>query len=443
MTVGSSTELLRALEAARMGYPVLPCDAYRQPLVPISDASTDPDQIDKWWKQFPNAIAGFLPRKSRIAASSFEWTDPARIPERQFLYGTHLIRGTGSATIAPPGVGKSSLALTEAIAMASNKNLLGVVSQRRCRVWYWNGEDPKEELNRRIAAICIHYGIGRGDLDGWLFVDSGRDQEIIIGRQDRTGAAIDDSVVNALIETIEDNKIDVVIIDPFISSHRVTENDNNAIDLVAKKWMEIANKTGTAIELVHHSKKTNGAEVTVEDGRGASALLAAVRSARVLNVMTAAEGKNAGVTEHRTYFREENGKANLAPPRSKATWYHLQSVFLRNGNPFDFNVGVSQFGDSVGVVGKWEWPDHSTSVTDDDFERAAVEIKAGRWRENQQAKRWVGHPVAKALGLDLAKKPDWAKVAGIIRVWIGQGKLVVVDDIDEKRELKKFVKVAE
>jgi hypothetical protein len=53
------------------------------------------------------------------------------------------------------------------------------------------------------------------------------------------------------------------------------------MDLAAKKWTAIADKTGAAIELIHHTKKTGGAEATVEDGRGAGALSVAVRSAQV------------------------------------------------------------------------------------------------------------------------------------------------------------------
>jgi hypothetical protein len=38
--------------------------------------------------------------------------------------------------------------------------------------------------------------------------------------------------------------------------------------------------------LVHHSRKTYGNEMTVEDGRGASALIDAARTARALNTMS-------------------------------------------------------------------------------------------------------------------------------------------------------------
>jgi hypothetical protein len=184
---------------------------------------------------------------------------------------------------------------------------------------------------------------------------------------------------------------------------------------------------------------TGGAEATVEDGRGASALLAAVRSAQVLNKMTAREGKSAGVANHREYFKVENGKANLTPPPEGKDWFQIISVMLDNGDPND----ILTKGDSIGVVTPWKWPDHLDGVTEQDFEAAAVAIRAGRWRENSQAKDWVGRPVAEALKLDLDNEADWAKVTGLLKSWIKTGSLIVVEELDDKRMLRKFVKVAD
>ena len=372
--------------------------------------------------------------KPIVSATPWKLRDPKSIPRREWLYGWHLIRKFGSAKIAPPGVGKSTLALTEAIALATGRPLLGIKPRERCRVWYWNGEDPRDEIDRRIAAICIHYKIVQDEVVGWLFVDCGREQEIIIARQTKGGAVLAEPVVNALVQTIVKNKIDVVTIDPFISSHRVTENDNNAIDIVAKTWTAIADVTNCAVELVHHTRKTGGAEVTVEDGRGAGSLIAAVRSAEVLNRMTPDEAKRAGVENHREYFNRENGKANMSPPAEGKNWFRILSVNLGNG--------VNDEGDSVGVVTAWEWPDPLSGVTGADFERAATIIRSGRWRENAQANDWVGKAVAKALSLDLGRKQDRAKVSGLVKIWIDAGSLVVVDGSDEKRNPRKFVEVA-
>jgi RecA-family ATPase len=261
-------------------------------------------------------------------------------PAAQFVYGKHLIRKFLSTTAAPGGVGKSSLGFAEALAMTSGKPLLGITPSQRLRVWLWNGEDPLEELQRRVMAAAQYYGLKREEIEGYLFINSGRLLPIIIAEQTRDGAKIAAPVVEAVTKTLLDNKIDVLVIDPFVASHRV--NDNNAIELVAKTWAQVADVTNCAVELIHHVRKTGGAEVTVEDGRGASALLSAARSARVLNGMTKEEAGKAGIEakRHRFFFRVDNGKANLAPPEATA-WFNLASESLANG-------------DRVGVVTNWK-----------------------------------------------------------------------------------------
>ena len=212
-----------------------------------------------------------------IKATRFSWIDPATIPRRKWLYGHHYVRDFVSETIAVGAVGKSSLAIVEGLAIVTGRALLGVTPDEQTNVWYWNGEDPKDELQRRIAAAAIHYEILPSEIEARLFVDSGRETKIVVAEQTRTGAVVARPVVDAVIATIKRDEIGLMTVDPFVASHRVVENDNPAIELVAAAWAEIAD------ELVHHARKTNGAEITVDDGRGGSALLAKVRSARVLN----------------------------------------------------------------------------------------------------------------------------------------------------------------
>ena len=126
--------------------------------------------------------------------------------------------------------------------------------------------------------------------------------------------------------------------------------------------------TGAAIELVHHARKTGGAEITVEDGRGASALLAKVRSARTLNGMSEDEAARAGVERRRSFFRVDAGKANLAPPADQADWHRLVSVDLGNG-------------DNVVVVTQWTWPNAFDGVSVHDLRKVQSAVAAGRWRE--------------------------------------------------------------
>ncbi|KQP50577.1 hypothetical protein ASF39_12795 [Methylobacterium sp. Leaf108] len=319
--------------------------------------------------------------------------------------------------------------------MVTGRPLLGVTPPNRLRVWYVNLEDPLEEIERRVAAICLHYGIDPGEMEGRLFLDSGRTSEIVIATTAKDGAKIAEPVVDDLVRTITTNRIDVAMVDPFVSSHRVSENDNAAIDLVAKAWNRVAEIGRCAIELVHHVRKGQGgsSEFTVEDGRGAGALLAAARSARVLNPMTKEQAERAGLTSHRGYFRADNGKANLAPSPDRSEWFRLASVPLGNG---------PNGGDHIAVVEPWVWPDAMEGITVDDLRKAQRAFGTGRWRESSQAKDWAGIPIAEALGieLDMAGK---ARVKSMLKTWIGAGMFVVIEGSDEKRNKRSFIEVGE
>jgi RecA-family ATPase len=201
-----------------------------------------------------------------ISPSVYEWRDPSLIPPREFIYGRHYARKYISATVAPGGIGKTSLTIADVIAMVSGRNLIGNNPVHPVRVWYWNGEDPREETERRVAATCLHYKVSQQDIGDRLFFDSGRDTEIIIASQTKSGALIATPVENALTDALIDGQFDVLILDPFVATHRVNENDNMAIDAVAKTFGRIAEKANCAIELVHHVRKTNGNEITAEDG---------------------------------------------------------------------------------------------------------------------------------------------------------------------------------
>jgi len=352
-------------------------------------------------------------------ARRFQWVEPSELPPRQWLYGGHLIRKFASATFSPGGVGKSSLTLVEALAMASGRPLLGHKPAGRLRVAVWNGEDPLEETQRRVMAAALHYGLTRDDLEGWLFIGSGREAEIIIAEQTAGGATVMAPNVERVTADIRSQQLDVVIVDPFVSTHRVTENDNGAVDLVAKTWARIADQTNTAVELVHHTRKTNGAETTVEDGRGASSLLYAVRSARVLNVMSQDEADKLGLDQRRSYFRADNGKANLAPPPEGASWFRMASVKLGNGRN-------GSEGDWVGVVTPWSPPDPFEGVSGDHLLAVQKLIAGGSWRENHQANDWAGRAVAEALSLDADDRRDRQRIKGLLATWIKTGALVRV-----------------
>ena len=147
------------------------------------DIQRDYDEVPPEWADEAPCAA---PNKI-IKANPFIWQDPKTIPPREWLYGRHFARKYLSTTIAPGGVGKSALLTVELLAMATGKNLLGELPKRPLRAWYWNGEDPMDDLQRRFTAACLHHKVSSEDIGGRLFLNSGRDTPIVLARDERSG----------------------------------------------------------------------------------------------------------------------------------------------------------------------------------------------------------------------------------------------------------------
>jgi hypothetical protein len=259
------------------------------------------------------------PPHAPISATPHRWLDSTAILPRDFAYGDCIVRRYVSGIVSMGGVGKTSEIQVEAVAMVTGRDLLGVKPKRPYRVWYINLEDPRDEIDRRLAAIFKHYKISQADLGDRLFTDSGRERKFVIAREERNGLIFDQNVIADINKTIADNEIEVIIIDPFVNSIEVAENDNTKMAQVISKWADIAEQHNCAVVIVYHVRKGSGQNsYNVEDMRGAVALINSCRSVRVLNSMTKAEGEKAGVERHRSYFRIDGGKSNLTPPPEAA-----------------------------------------------------------------------------------------------------------------------------
>ncbi len=386
--------------------------------------------------EFPVADGG--PTAPVIRATPFVWKSPDSIPLREWLYGRHYIRRYPTGTVSPGGLGKSSLVLVEALAMVTGRDLLGIKPRQPLRVWYWNGEDPREEIDRRVAAACDFHDLTQDEVEGRLFVDSGRDCEIIIASETKDGAAVATPVIEALEATITENQIDLLIVDPFISSHQVSENDNAKIAMVIKAYARLADRCNIGIELVHHVRKGNGqSETTVDDGRGAGAFKDHLRSVRVLNAMNGEEADAFGIQrrDRTKYFRVDTGKANLAPPSADTIWRQLVGVSLRNGRD-----GAAD--DLVGVVDQWHSPGLWGTIKASDVLRAQQDIaKKTDWRLSPQSPQWVGISVAESFGLDVDNPTDRSRIKEMLKAWFGSGLLRTTVQRDEARRERQCVEV--
>ena len=64
----------------------------------------------------------------------------------------------------------------------------------------------------------------------------------------------------------------VLIVDPFVQTHQLNENDNGQINFLADRIRTIAKETNSAVMLVHHARKGSEQGIRGENARGASAL---------------------------------------------------------------------------------------------------------------------------------------------------------------------------
>jgi hypothetical protein len=187
-------------------------------------------------------------------------------------------------------------------------------------------------------------------------------------------------------------------------------------------FTEIASQTGCAIELVHHTRKSQqgigaAAAGNAETARGASSLIAAVRSARTVMPMTSKEAEAFNIEEKaRSWFvRIDSAKANFHPPQEKATWCERISVELDNGDLAP--------GDSIGGLRRWSPPDAFDGLTNQIIADILAAITKGpsegaRYSVGRNQKQWVGNAITDEVP---GKSINDAKQ--IVEAWFSSGLL--------------------
>jgi hypothetical protein len=284
--------------------------------------------------------------------------DPRALPRREWVLGQRLIKKFVTVTLAPPGVGKSTLTMQEMVAVAMNDaRLTGDPIHLSGPTWIYNGEDPLDELQRRLAAIMLHWGLAPAVVGDRVFLNSGRDRRLIVARE-IDGAVVQTPDVETLIEQINTYRIAAMTVDPFVRVHRVSENANEQIDIVADLFAHVADRTGCAINLVHHTRKagpgtSGGTPGDLDAARGASALGGAARVASTLLTMSQKDAEDLGVDpdDRRWYVRLDDAKASMSPPADSTVWFKRVSVELPNTGS-----GLGLNPDHVGVLERWTPP---------------------------------------------------------------------------------------
>jgi hypothetical protein len=385
----------------------------------------------------PTEAAPYAPRL-------YENEDWTLIPPRDVLYDQHIIRGVVTASVGLGGGGKTMTLILEAIAMATGKALLqGVMPKKPLKVFLWNGEDPEEELRRRIGAVRKFFNNLQIPL-GNLVVETAQSMPICLAKLDK-GGAVSTGQVWELVKFFKSHGIDVAIFDPMIAMHLCNENDNAQMELFMQQFLTLATHAKVAVHGVHHSVKGHG-EVNQLSTRGGSAIINKTRAIRVFNGMTADEARDFGVPTAQAwlYFWNQKQKNNLSGGGSKL-WHKFESVCLDNGT-VDAE-GIATPADVLGVPVLWN-PERVACTEDLDEETVATILDAIREANPpfspsiKAGDRWVGLEVARAANIhpeSMKGKKSWQRhyVERHLRDWLASGLI----EYTERRENGRAFKI--
>jgi hypothetical protein len=350
------------------------------------------------------------------------------IPPRGWLLGKTFCRGFLSCLMAAGGTGKTALRIAQALALTTRLPLTGEYVFQRCRVLYVSLEDDRDELRRRVRAAMKHHHVDPAHVHGHLYLATPADLGLKLASMDAGTFKAGD--LGAKLEAaIELHRIDAAILDPFIKSHAVGENDNSAIDQVMAILAGIAARWKVAIDTPHHVSKGAGDPGNADRGRGAGSLKDACRLVSTLTPMRADEADIFGIgeAERRSLIRMDPAKVNLAPPAS-ATWFQLVGVALGN------STAEYPSGDEVQTVEPWKSPALFDGLSHSLLNEILTALDRGRDDGSRYSAAGAATDRA-AWKVIVERVPEMPKkrARAIISTWLKEGLLVEETYFDPTR----------
>jgi len=194
----------------------------------------------------------------------------------------------------------------------------------------------------------------------------------------------------------------------------------------------LARDTAASILLVHHVRKGNGDDASIDSVRGAGSLIGAARAARVINKVSEDDALKLGIDpgEARGIFRVDDGKSNLAPPAHAAVYRRMVSVEIDNG-------------EWIGVCTPFDLPDEWSGMTDkvvnDMLRIIEFGIKTDDGSEEyysirpQDKDRFAGKVITSYAFDNPADAKNDAQAKRIIKMWHERGLLEEFEYRSEKQ----------
>lgn len=216
----------------------------------------------------------------------------AQLHPRVILH--HMLYADVRTRIAAGGVGKTTVAMFEAVSLALGRELWGRTPDVPVRTAFVTREDTREILVARMREIMRALNLGA---DAALQVISNVTILDLSGVSYRISEVVGDVVqphkknLDWLCETLEGFKPDWIIMDPMVSFGVGEQRVNDAEQGLIEAMRILKAKFNCCVEGIHHSGKANAREKTLDQysGRGGSALSDGSRMVCVMQPLTAAE----------------------------------------------------------------------------------------------------------------------------------------------------------
>lgn len=290
--------------------------------------------------------------------SAAEWQPPvvrtygatfnaAAIPRRQWVLGNRYSRGEVTGNIGPPGVNKSMLMLTDAVAIATGRALLRDQPPDAGHGLLLVGEDARRDAEARLAAVCLQYRIDPAELADRLhavYLSENDAERMMLALSSGDQAMLNASML-AWLRGFPN--LTALFIDPMAVWHRLVENDNGAMAMLSASLRGLAVQAGCAVAYDHHVTKASmvDPEAHVRNlaaVRGGGAIAADFRWAFTLARLKPETAASLGIPdeERRLYRRLDPLKASYADDRDELRLLRVDTAVIANGEPVGVLVEV-------------------------------------------------------------------------------------------------------
>ena len=328
--------------------------------------------------------------------------DPEEVRMPTMIVPGAVERGAVSVIYGEPGSGKSTIALLEAMAIATGRGeeMIGVPVVRSRVALLWTDESSHAR-DCKVAAVMARYGITADELRGWF-------KEVRVKLPlDRPSARAVEEVADEMAKA----GAEVLYLDSLSSNAPAAESANEEAARLFNRLRGLAEARGAVVVLHHVRKPPAGqkSDIGLGSQRGASAIGAGVRCARQCEERKGADGEPSIYLVHTTKCSNAAGSGVRA---------FAITGFRVNDAPT--LAPLAELTEAPACHDPFE------GITDGDAVEAWGRIcglPVEKRRANIQASEWIGRSLAEALGLPCGTKDEMNRISGILRKWEDSGHL--------------------